>query len=230
MLTDKTSVGSSGVISEAGRAVLGFLSEISPCTLSDLLARAEIKAKGQRWLLKQLRNLKNEGLIEIKDEQISLTAGGATALSLYRIADLKRASEESLVDVPKRATQRWDVSSSPFAVPSSEKDTYASLSESRIAPEAAYADCCEQTWGLEDRIARLEPNNSEVPLEQQVVEAGWLVENIPRRMRAHVPVDVEIRVSKDLTPRFVSGLIGQALPILHDIDVAPAMSLRLTCT
>jgi hypothetical protein len=57
---------------------------------------------------------------------------------------------------------------------------------------------------------------------------GWLVENIPRRMRTYVPVEAEIRVSPKATPRLTLGLVGQGQPVLHPLEVTTAMSLRLS--
>ncbi len=57
---------------------------------------------------------------------------------------------------------------------------------------------------------------------------GWLVENIPRRMRAYVPVEAEIRVPPRITSPLVLGLVGQGRPVLHPLEVTTAMSLRLS--
>jgi hypothetical protein len=211
-------------LSEESRAVLRLLSETSPGTISFLLARDGFEQRGVRWLHAQLKVLEDERLVEIKDGQISLTSAGILALMLINITDLRIASGGNIDEpaIPRR-TSPVDPDLHPGGSPLAD----ASPVEASLAHLKAESICNAPSRGhprLAEKIIRMgqEPRREEVP--------DWLVENIPRQMRAHVPVDVEVRVSKYLMPQFVSGLIGQAKPILHETDVAPAMSLRLTCT
>jgi hypothetical protein len=55
-----------------------------------------------------------------------------------------------------------------------------------------------------------------------------MLENIPRMMFTHIPVEVEVRLSTRNTPRLAQNLLGPGLPIFHDVNVAEAMSLRLS--
>jgi hypothetical protein len=57
---------------------------------------------------------------------------------------------------------------------------------------------------------------------------AWLIENIPRRMRAHVSVEAEIRVSSTIAAEVAADPVGQGKTGLYGIDVAQAMSLRLS--
>ena len=57
---------------------------------------------------------------------------------------------------------------------------------------------------------------------------GLMVERIPRQMCAHVPIEAEVRVSTTITPGFTQNLVGTGRPVLHNIDVASAMCLRLS--
>jgi hypothetical protein len=57
---------------------------------------------------------------------------------------------------------------------------------------------------------------------------GWLVENVPRKMRAHIPVEAEVRVSSSMSPGLVSNLVGQGQTDIDEIEIAQAMSLRLS--
>jgi hypothetical protein len=57
---------------------------------------------------------------------------------------------------------------------------------------------------------------------------AWLIENIPRRMRAHVPVTAEIRVSSSMAPEVDVDPVGNGKHGLHGIDVAQALSLQLS--
>jgi len=78
------------------------------------------------------------------------------------------------------------------------------------------------------------PPNQVYSWDEKPAEIGygprfaWLVENVPRRMRAHVSVEAEIRVSSTIAPEFAADLVGQGKTGLCGIDVAQAMSLRLS--
>lgn len=64
------------------------------------------------------------------------------------------------------------------------------------------------------------------PGQAPAVEAGQLVENIPRRMRVGVTETVEVRVGRtgaDLT----GNLQGNGTPTRHDVYITKAMSVRL---
>jgi hypothetical protein len=56
---------------------------------------------------------------------------------------------------------------------------------------------------------------------------AWLIENIPRRMRAHVSVEAEVGVSSTIAPEVAAYPVGQGKTV-YGIDVAQAMSLRLS--
>ena len=57
---------------------------------------------------------------------------------------------------------------------------------------------------------------------------AWLIENIPRRMRAQVSVEAEVRVSSTIAAEVAANPVGQGTTRLHGIEVAQAMSLRLS--
>jgi hypothetical protein len=57
---------------------------------------------------------------------------------------------------------------------------------------------------------------------------AWLIENIPRRMRACVPLETEIGVSSTIAPEAAADPVGQGKTRLYGPDVAQAMSLRLS--
>ena len=57
---------------------------------------------------------------------------------------------------------------------------------------------------------------------------AWLIENIPRRMRAHVSFEAEVRVSSTIAAKVAADPVGQDKIGLYGIDVAQAMSLRLS--
>ncbi len=56
---------------------------------------------------------------------------------------------------------------------------------------------------------------------------GHMVENVPRRMRAYTPVNVEVRLAKSELRGLVDGLHGGGQAYGHAMLVAPAMSVRL---
>jgi len=60
-----------------------------------------------------------------------------------------------------------------------------------------------------------------------LVESGQLIENIPRRMRAGIPVVVEARVAKADVKALAEGLQGGGAAYRHEIVVTKAMSVRL---
>ncbi len=57
------------------------------------------------------------------------------------------------------------------------------------------------------------------------VEAGQLAENVPRRMRAGVPVVVEARIAKASIKAFADGMSGSVHH--HEVQVTKAMSVKL---
>jgi hypothetical protein len=60
-----------------------------------------------------------------------------------------------------------------------------------------------------------------------LIEAGQLVENIPRRMRVDVPVVVEARIARADVKALAEGLQGGGGAFRHEIVVTKAMSVRL---
>lgn len=60
-----------------------------------------------------------------------------------------------------------------------------------------------------------------------LIEAGQLIENIPRRMRAGIPVVVEARISRSDVKALAEGLAGGGAAFRHEIVVTKAMSVRL---
>lgn len=60
-----------------------------------------------------------------------------------------------------------------------------------------------------------------------LIEAGHLIENIPRRMRASVPVVVEARIARADVKALAEGLAGGGAAFRHEIVVTKAMSVRL---
>jgi hypothetical protein len=69
----------------------------------------------------------------------------------------------------------------------------------------------------------LERRKRRVPVDQVV--AGQLVENIPRRMTAHVATDVDVRIARSDVKSLMDGLDGEGYR--HGVMVAPAMSVKL---
>ncbi len=64
--------------------------------------------------------------------------------------------------------------------------------------------------------------------EQSGSLLGYLAENIPRRMRAHKTVEAEVRVAPTISQELVSNLVGQGSIETHEVQIAQAMSLRLS--
>jgi hypothetical protein len=60
-----------------------------------------------------------------------------------------------------------------------------------------------------------------------LIEAGQLVENIPRRMRVGVPVVVEARIARADVKALAEGLQGGGAAYRHEVVVTKAMSVRL---
>ena len=60
-----------------------------------------------------------------------------------------------------------------------------------------------------------------------LIEAGQLIENIPRRMRALVPVVVEARIARADVKALAEGLQGGGAVFRHEVVVTKAMSVRL---
>ena len=59
------------------------------------------------------------------------------------------------------------------------------------------------------------------------VQAGQLVENIPRKMRVGIPVIVEARVARAEVKAIADGLQGDGAVYRHEVTVTKAMSVRL---
>lgn len=59
------------------------------------------------------------------------------------------------------------------------------------------------------------------------VDAGHLVENIPRRMTAGVSEIVEVRIARGELESLAFGMEGRGTPVRHDLVVTRAMSVKL---
>lgn len=60
-----------------------------------------------------------------------------------------------------------------------------------------------------------------------LIEAGQLVENIPRRMRVGLPVVIEARIARGDVKSLAEGLAGGGAAFRHEVVVTKAMSVRL---
>ncbi|HRO49779.1 MAG TPA: Clp protease N-terminal domain-containing protein [Hyphomicrobium sp.] len=60
-----------------------------------------------------------------------------------------------------------------------------------------------------------------------LIEAGQLIENIPRRMRVGIPVVAEARIARADVKALAEGLAGGGAAFRHEIVVTKAMSVRL---
>lgn len=60
-----------------------------------------------------------------------------------------------------------------------------------------------------------------------LIEAGQLIENIPRRMRVALPVVVEARIARADVKALAEGLAGGGAVFRHEVVVTKAMSVRL---
>ncbi|WP_171946493.1 Clp protease N-terminal domain-containing protein [Hyphomicrobium sp. CS1GBMeth3] len=60
-----------------------------------------------------------------------------------------------------------------------------------------------------------------------LIEAGQLVENIPRRMRIGIPVVAEARIARADVKALAEGLQGGGAAFRHEVVVTKAMSVRL---
>ena len=60
-----------------------------------------------------------------------------------------------------------------------------------------------------------------------LIEAGQLVENIPRRMRVGIPVVAEARIARADVKALAEGLAGGGAAFRHEVVVTKAMSVRL---
>jgi neural Wiskott-Aldrich syndrome protein len=96
----------------------------------------------------------------------------------------------------------------------------------------------------DEAMARLDARRPQAPPGQQgdhapppqqqrragsttTVQAGQLVENIPRKMRVGIPVIVEARVARAEVKAIADGLQGDGAVYRHEVTVTKAMSVRL---
>lgn len=95
------------------------------------------------------------------------------------------------------------------------------------APPQAPAPAPAQRGGERSRAPS--PSGSTGPFGNTwpLVEQGQLVENIPRRMRAGLPVVVEARIARSDVKALAENLQGGGNAVRHEIVVTKAMSVRL---
>ena len=91
----------------------------------------------------------------------------------------------------------------------------------RSAPPSAPASAAPQRERR--RTATSGPFVGSWPL----IEAGQLIENIPRRMRVGIPVVAEARIARADVKALAEGLAGGGAAFRHEIVVTKAMSVRL---
>ncbi len=94
-------------------------------------------------------------------------------------------------------------------------------------PPAAYAPDARMRRQEAGPADRPRPTSGGFVGSWPLVESGQLVENIPRRMRAGIPVVVEARVAKADVKALAEGLQGGGAAYRHEIVVTKAMSVRL---
>ena len=233
--------------------MLGMIAKLSPCSeqrLLDLVAgQAGSKSPRSRnkSIRQSVRDLQARGFVGIEDDQIVVTDAGRRRLQIESGTEAMRDSRGFCAPEDLKAIGLSDARSPPSAVAEQHQDAQpwkdvASGFEKAVAalrtvePEPVEAPF-ESRWELmlPDAVADLAPEMPEaVPLELtrraeigHVPRFAWLIENVPRRMRAHVSVAAEIRVSSSIAPEGGADPIGNGKTVLHGIDVAQAMSLRL---
>jgi len=112
------------------------------------------------------------------------------------------------------APSPYPATASPYPQPGGPRQD-ASPPATRAAPPAPPSD--------RRRAANAGPFVGSWPL----IEAGQLVENIPRRMRVDVPIVVEARIARADVKALAEGLQGGGGAFRHEIVVTKAMSVRL---
>jgi hypothetical protein len=119
--------------------------------------------------------------------------------------DAKRAALQSL----KRRTEALDMP----------------VSASAPAPAPARETSLRSLAAAAQEAAIFGPAAAAAPEPAPEVQPGKLVENVPRFMRAGVPVEVEVRLSRRETEALIAGLGGDVR--WHDIMTTPAMTVTL---
>ena len=71
------------------------------------------------------------------------------------------------------------------------------------------------------------PTHTKTRSRKQNIEAGQMVENIPRTMRVEIPQTIEIRIAKTNVPGVSTGMRGGSTTFRHELLVTNAMSVRL---
>ena len=74
---------------------------------------------------------------------------------------------------------------------------------------------------------RLQESRDQESLEESDIEAGKLVENIPRSMRIAIPVMVEARIAQQDSEDFYMDLAGDGEVQKHQVYVSSAMTVQL---
>jgi hypothetical protein len=130
---------------------------------------------------------------------------------------------------PEAAPEAPDLSASMEEVALAVRDAVAALKASHSpSVESAPSPAGQEAPTFEAVPASAFDWSDEEPGEKARPMLGWLVENFPRRMRAHIPVEAEVRVSSSMTDNLPIGLVGSGETVIHEFEVAKAMSLKLS--
>jgi hypothetical protein len=150
-----------------------------------------------------------------------------------------RPTVREVVATQRHDVEPWEEAASEFekaveALKMAEPGAQAGM-PLELSPDLALPDAGADPGPLltaEEKLTDSVPTNQVCDVRHTESNFGprfaWLIENIPRRMRAQVPVEAEIRVSSTVSREVAADLFGQGKTDLYGIDVGQAMSLRLS--
>jgi hypothetical protein len=107
--------------------------------------------------------------------------------------------------------------------PETQEEAPLELSPDLALPDAGEMSSAKASPGSSNQLYARDESRTEIAYAPRF---AWLVDNIPRRMRAQVSVEAEIRVSSTIAPQVAINPVGPGGNSLH--EVAQAMSLRLS--
>jgi hypothetical protein len=171
-----------------------------------------------------------------RERSTSVVAAGRIAPNAPRPRDMDAPPAESAaapVGQAERQEPQLSASPAPGAAPPPLRSDApvppaARLDGMRVRPAPAPGAATPKTarkGAARDKDGE-RPQRRRRPQSAGAVFAGKLAENIPRKMRAHRQVGVEVRISREESGAFLSGLEGGET-VRHNIVVSQTMSVML---
>lgn len=157
------------------------------------------------------------------------TTGGRPAQRAQEAPDDLSGFGAERPGAPAEPPTHWSRSPQPMQAPDAIAPSYQPAPSPVPAPAAPRLETprADTSSPAQPAERRRTPSSGPFVGSWPLIEAGQLVENIPRRMRVGLPVVAEARIARADVKALAEGLQGGGAAFRHEVVVTKAMSVRL---